>query len=508
MSKRHGERVRVVVGAIAVATVGLIGLIGAAASCAGGHRESSASQASPLAVEVDAGTTPFTLSTNGSCPSFHCDPEGTGLMRHAMPAASDGGTLSARNQLLSPQTSPATCSDRDASLPACDVPGYQSCSSDDTNVVCLFVAGADSALAFDVGDEASPSRTFGLLPYTASDDDPTASRLTNAHDAKSNTGVVPLIGEDHSIIVADGNWVKRLAADGAQIWPTLSSPTATGNVGAVLGMESTAKKNRSVVGLTPLQSGGKTFIAVTFNDFVWKWGPSYANVLVFDPADGSFVAQYPPGNSDSSTSGLTVSGVNYPSASPPVAHGSSLYFVGYEEDAIASGAIVKLDLAGGALSMSASQTYGGLIPTGASPMYVDSSAYPAFPFDQVLLHVALSRRRYPVQPRLHFRRRAGDGRSPRVIRLQASRDATGRRRSTPTETRREPRPSRWGRRSIRSRAGYGSGRPTPCRAPASGSITTRRPAARTTAASSSGRPAPRPTQTAAPTRASPGTSLP
>src|SRR5690349_12758950 len=76
---------------------------------------------------------PFVLSASGSCPTFHCDAEGSSLMQHALPMPASGTSLTATNQLT-----PS----------AADVTGAIGCTSDDSNFVCLFQSGADAAISF------------------------------------------------------------------------------------------------------------------------------------------------------------------------------------------------------------------------------------------------------------------------------------------------------------------------------------------------------------------------
>ncbi len=318
----------------------------------------------------------FTLSSTGSCPAFHCDAEGTGLMQHALPLARHGLSVAAANLL------PHPCGGKGQD--ACEIPGFQSCSSDDTNAVCLFQDGPSALLSINIGSQSSPTQNFALAGDVATNN-PSASKTAAVLDEKSGSGAVALIGQDHSVIVADGNWVKRLKSDGTQIWPTSSSPAGVGDVGKLLGYPTTTGgQQRAVAGITPLQYNGETIVAVTYNDGPIANPNTYSNIVAFNLTDGTPIAKFPVTTTNSSTGGLAVGDVSYATASPPVGHGNKLYFVGYDS-ASDLGLLASLDLSDGAFTMSHHQTFGGI--TGASPLYTDAAKYTAFVSDQILLHV-------------------------------------------------------------------------------------------------------------------------
>ncbi len=325
---------------------------------------------------------PFVLAQTGSCPTFHCDAEGTSLMQHALPMPDGEGALSATDQ-LDPESN--------------DMPGAIGCSSDDSNVVCLFDSGSDAAISFAVGaqGQASMVRNF-VLQKDTNDWKPWPKQFGPYENQDSNHAPVPLMGADHSVIIADGNWVKRYTQTGIQVWPTSVSPVTSGDVGLQLGYEDRRNHSRSAVGVTPIQWGDETAVAVTFLDGRNAWSRGLSNIVVYRTTDGSFIARYPADTADSSTQGIQIaddSGVvhTFGSISPPVSHGGSLYFAGYE-DSSNLGVLARFDLSGdpsdqGAsqLALSAYVTFGG--QTGASPAFEDSNRFTNFPFSQIVLQV-------------------------------------------------------------------------------------------------------------------------
>jgi hypothetical protein len=270
-------------------------------------------------------------------------------------------------------------------------------------MMCFFRHGTDPALLFDnTGTKISAySPSIAASPGT-----PGSYQLYQQIDESSSTNVWPVAGTD-SYIIADGNWVKRIKiSDGSQIWPATSGSYA-GDVGYRLGYKDGSSghgntMNRVVAGITPIHytdgTGDHLAVAVTFNDGP-VYSSTYANIVVFDATDGSFIAQYPPlpsghtypNTTDQSwTTGIQLSDNRYYwSASPPAAHNSSLYFAGENAGASNYGSLIKFDLTSSSLSLSATQFFKGL--TGASPTYIDHNLYndgsghPSS--DQVILHV-------------------------------------------------------------------------------------------------------------------------
>jgi hypothetical protein len=326
---------------------------------------------------------PFVASAAGACSVFHCDAEGTNFMQHAMPLAAGSGTsLTATSQLVST---------------ANDLPGDVACSSDDSNAVCLFQSGTDAVISYAAGAQGQTQmqRNF-VLAHNSNPGAPKQSQFAAIQSQGSGRAPVAMIGQDHSVIVADGNWVKRLTQNGTQVWPTALTPAGIGDVGAQLGYESSKKRLRAVVGITPIQWGGETAVAVTFNDGPTAATNDYASVLVFRLTDGSVIAKYPANATDSTSQGFSIPGtggnpVYYPSVSPPVSHGSSLYFVGYNAT-LNGGVLARLDLSGSAANQSASQlkltsyqTFGG--QSGSSAVYADNARFTVFPYSELVLHV-------------------------------------------------------------------------------------------------------------------------
>ncbi len=325
---------------------------------------------------------PFQLSQTGSCPTFHCDAEGTSLMQHAMPMPVSGTSMAATNQLTSD---------------AADVPGAIGCTSDDSNFVCLFQSGSDAVISFAVGAQGQTqlTRNFTLARNT-NIAQPWAEQFAPIEGQNANRAPVPVIGADHSVIIADSSWVKRLTQSGVQVWPTTETPLGTGDVGLQLGYQNGTKHNRNVLGVTPVQWGDETAVAVTFNDGASAASRSLSNVVVFRASDGSFIAKYPSTTTDSSTQGFQITddgGVvhSFQSISPPTSHGSSLYFVGYESGTNL-GVLARFDLSGdssdpiaSALTLISYVTFGGA--PGASPVFADNARFTNFPYSELVLHV-------------------------------------------------------------------------------------------------------------------------
>lgn len=260
-------------------------------------------------------------------------------MQHAMSMPYAGTSLTATNQQIST---------------AADVPGAIGCTSDDSNFVCLFQSGADAAVSFAVGAQGQTqlARNFTLARNT-NIGSPWPEQYSAIEGQNSNRAPVPVIGADHSVIIADSNWVKRLTQTGVQVWPAPSTPVGTGDVGLQLGYQTGTKHMRNVLGTTPIQWGDETAIAVTFNDGSSTGTRTLSNIAVFRASDGSFIAKYPSTTTDSSTQGFQITDGNgvvhsFQAISPPTSHGNSLYYVGYES-ATNLGVLARFDFAGGRL---------------------------------------------------------------------------------------------------------------------------------------------------------------
>src|SRR5579875_769902 len=342
---------------------------------------------------------PFTLATGGgSCPVFHCDPEGGGLMHHGVPVPTSAHMATASNLLLSSASNPVIVQ-ADGTTPYTvpgipdgtnNIPGFQSCSSDGTHSVCLLqapYAGVEpynsiSALAFSV----NPTSSTGL---------PVIDNFTLANptvvgggtwqegrlNVNGNTGAVALIGQD-SVIVADGNGVKRINFDGTQQWPTSSADPrgSVFNSPTGLGINS----SRKVVGLTPIQYGTDTAVAVAFKQTEGTATKGY--IVVFNLTDGSFITTY----------AMPTDGTTYYLApsTPPVAHGADLYVVGYTFDRKSPGLaqLLKLTLGSGSSGFTVTQSNlwtgsSAVGATGASPLYYDPTQYGGTGSASVILHV-------------------------------------------------------------------------------------------------------------------------
>lgn len=209
---------------------------------------------------------PFTLSAQGSCPSFHCTPEGTSLMRYPLPKPAPGRpvvTQWSQSQILGNRR---------------QEPGIQSCSADGRSFLCLYDAGLVTALAVDAGT---------LTDYFALGTD----TLRRSGTSPS----VAVFGEDGSIIVADGHQVRRLYR---------SSNSAASIVWST---DSPYSGDATVATLTPLRylraGQARTAIAVTDMN---------GQIFAVDASSGALLA--------SADAGRTI-------ASPPVAHEGSLYYV-------------------------------------------------------------------------------------------------------------------------------------------------------------------------------------
>lgn len=262
---------------------------------------------------------PFTLATSGSCPMFHCDPEGTGLMNYPIPKPTSGQsvvTVWTQENVLSNG--------------ALNKPGVQGCSSDGSDFTCLYAVGPVTAMNLDA-ETLAPAHIL------------TSSKL----DITGTFAAVALHGQDGSIIVADGDRVKRLV-------PVPISTQYPNGFREVWSKRFTAGVGVLVLGIVPLQytegSQTKTVVAVTYNN---------GRILVFDPAYG-----YDPSD------GLGIIDLSYDvgrlPASPPVAHGNSLYFIA-APTLLQSAFLRKLDLQNGAFTKSAEYAFDGI--SGASPVY-------------------------------------------------------------------------------------------------------------------------------------------
>ena len=321
---------------------------------------------------------PFPLPATGSCPTLHCDAEATALMTHTLPASlSNGSTLTAVDVL--PFVTPSGTTNQ-------DVPGYQSCSSDDSNVACLFTSGPEAMVDFTFSTASGslqPVRNFSLIPSGG-------NVVSNGEDQNSNHAAVPLFANDGSVIVADGNAVTRMGQNGSVIW--------TFNVNGFFTPESPV--TRKVVGITPIgvptNSGSDAAVVVSFSD---GGTFQYTNIVALDFADGHKVAQYPAGVTNSAIKGFFVATANgnvpVPSSSPPTSNGNSLYYLGYVGGSINQSALARLTLTGdlasrgnGSFTQTAIVTFGG--KSGASPSVFDHTKFPQItpaPTDQVVLHV-------------------------------------------------------------------------------------------------------------------------
>ena len=338
----------------------------------------------------------FSLASGGSCPTFHCTPEGTGLMSHELPKSTTY-TATANNLLLSSTSNPLIVQPNGTAytVPGTpngtnNIPGFQSCSSDGTRAACLFQApyagvypnNSISALSF------TPSATSATgLPVTENFvlTNPaivgTGTWNTGLLNVNGNAGAVPIIGTD-SIVVADGNGVKRLNFDGSQVWPTSSSDPR----GSLLNNPSlppamgTMIPSRKVMGYSLLQYGSDTAIAVTYSEDAQKNDNNIAGfVVVFNLTDGSLIGQHDLNIAVNCSTQCTT--LNFQPYNPPVSHGSSLYVTGYTGGNSGTAILLKFDLAtgGGGLGLttqSGTWTGGsGVGPSGASPLYYDPSRY-------------------------------------------------------------------------------------------------------------------------------------
>ncbi|HEY2512981.1 MAG TPA: hypothetical protein VGI39_19070 [Polyangiaceae bacterium] len=188
----------------------------AAAACSSQGREDTDTQASQVTA-VPA----FTLAAGGSCPTFHCTPEGTGLMALAVPLG-DGGVVWRQSQAL------------DAGL--ANAPGAQSCSSDGRDFTCLYQSGQVTALTVNAADG---SVDFAL-------DGGAGGLGTNGTKA-----AVALVGSDGSIIVADDVHTQRRDRTGAVLWDVPAPSNVQGT---------------TIYGITPVVANGETFAVITYSN--------------------------------------------------------------------------------------------------------------------------------------------------------------------------------------------------------------------------------------------------
>lgn len=287
------------------------------------------------AAQAQQGQTAFTLSQRGSCPMIHCTPEGTGLMTATLPLRVGAQAPVVR-----------WSANVDANLR--QRPGFQGCSADGSQFVCLLRDGAPNG----IGVYTLPPAVNGVPAMPASFS-PTESFRPSSTDLDSSGAnpEVALIGDDGSILVADRLHVTRLRPKGdgtaERVWQVPSPVTTAARV--------------SVASINPIDyvDAGvrKLAMVVTYSD---------GQLFALDPASQKLIGKP-----------LQLAAP----ASPPITRGSSLYYVA--APALGTTAYIeRRDLLGGDWSAAiAHRDYNGT--TGASPLlYRDSGGR-----SQIVLHV-------------------------------------------------------------------------------------------------------------------------